>query len=148
MALHDESSNAVARLAEKDSRIEALLVSRGDAETRANMKASELHLLQSHSRRIQHELELLHQELFGGSGARLLENSSMGAVPSSPQVVGGSAEGLVCLRLEVHKVALSARSAEARANELTHDTYFMCGSVVSIVSRAASENIGFWSKMR
>lgn len=118
MALHDESSNAVARLAEKDSRIEALLVSRADAEARANMKVSELHLLQSHSSRIQHELELLHQELFGGATGRVMENASPGGVPSSPKVVAGSAEGLVRLRHEVHRVAQSAHLTNSRAGEL------------------------------
>lgn len=151
MALHDESSNAVARLAEKESRIEALLVSRGDAETRANVKASELHLLQSHSRRIQHELELLHQELFGGSGARSLENSSMGAVPSLPQVVGGSAEWLVRLRHEVHKVALSARSAEARANELQEGldrSQAELSSVKAAAAAAQAEVGALWDNVR
>lgn len=151
MALYDESSNAVARLAEKDSRIEALLVSRGDAEARANVKASELHLLQSHSRRIQHELDLLHQELFGGAAVRLMEEISAGPITFSPQVVGGSAEGLVRLRAEVHKVVASARVADARANELQErlDSSQKELSSTKAAAAAAQAEVGaLWDNVR
>jgi chromosome segregation ATPase len=116
MELHDESRNALARMAEKDARIEALLVSRTDAEVRENMKASELHQLQSHSRRIQHEIELLHQDLSSATAGCVLEDVRHGAMHS--QAGGDSAQELMRLRNQVHKVAQSARLADARAYEL------------------------------
>lgn len=118
MALQDDSSVAVTQLAEKNSRIEALLVSRADAEARANAKSSELHLLQCHSRRIQHELELLQQELVANSTGTSLGAASNGTLVTLPQMVDGSAEEVVHLRKHIVKLAQSSRMAQCRAQEL------------------------------